>query len=183
MVLAPINLSSNGLRPVVDNVNILTHQLLFWIQRNPRILKLLWRTRRPVIWYAEILRMKLSSQARCALALAGLALVWPATVHADPLTVKTEQGKVHGKTINDGKVKAFLGLALCGSAGGRSALEGASAGGQVEGRARRDQVRRALRPGPRLRRHDLSGDGEQRGLPLPERLRARRCRKTKASCR
>jgi para-nitrobenzyl esterase len=24
--------------------------------------------------------------------------------------VKTEQGKVHGKTINDGKVKAFLGL-------------------------------------------------------------------------
>ena len=29
---------------------------------------------------------------------------------ADPLTVKTAQGKVHGKTINDGKVKAFLGL-------------------------------------------------------------------------
>ncbi len=54
--------------------------------------------------------MKLSSQARCALALAGLALVWPATVHADPLTVKTEQGKVHGKTLNDGKVNAFLGL-------------------------------------------------------------------------
>jgi para-nitrobenzyl esterase len=31
-------------------------------------------------------------------------------VYADSLTVKTEQGKVHGKTINDGKVKAFLGL-------------------------------------------------------------------------
>ena len=30
--------------------------------------------------------------------------------YADSLTVKTEQGKVHGKTINDGKVKAFLGL-------------------------------------------------------------------------
>ena len=30
--------------------------------------------------------------------------------HADSLTVKTEQGKVRGKTINDGKVKAFLGL-------------------------------------------------------------------------
>ncbi|MGO9340362.1 MAG: carboxylesterase/lipase family protein [Terracidiphilus sp.] len=29
---------------------------------------------------------------------------------ADSLTVKTEQGKVTGKTINDGKVKAFLGL-------------------------------------------------------------------------
>ncbi|HUB30225.1 MAG TPA: carboxylesterase family protein [Terracidiphilus sp.] len=29
---------------------------------------------------------------------------------ADALKVKTEQGKVQGKTINDGKVKAFLGL-------------------------------------------------------------------------
>ena len=29
---------------------------------------------------------------------------------ADPLNVKTAQGKVHGKTINDGKVRAFLGL-------------------------------------------------------------------------
>ena len=40
----------------------------------------------------------------------GWLLGLSATVHADPLTVKTEQGKVHGKTINDGKVKAFLGL-------------------------------------------------------------------------
>jgi para-nitrobenzyl esterase len=30
--------------------------------------------------------------------------------YADSLTVKTAQGKVQGKTINDGKVKAFLGL-------------------------------------------------------------------------
>ncbi len=30
--------------------------------------------------------------------------------HADPLVVKTAQGKVHGKTIHDGKVKAWLGL-------------------------------------------------------------------------
>ena len=33
-----------------------------------------------------------------------------ALAHADSLTVKTVQGKVQGKTINDGKVKAFLGL-------------------------------------------------------------------------
>ncbi len=32
------------------------------------------------------------------------------TSHADPLKVKTEQGKVQGKTINNGKVNAFLGL-------------------------------------------------------------------------
>jgi para-nitrobenzyl esterase len=32
------------------------------------------------------------------------------TAHADALTVKTHQGKLHGKTINNGKVRAFLGL-------------------------------------------------------------------------
>jgi para-nitrobenzyl esterase len=45
----------------------------------------------------------------CVLA-AGLLLGVCATSGADPLTVKTEQGKVHGKTINDGKVRAWLGL-------------------------------------------------------------------------
>jgi para-nitrobenzyl esterase len=49
-------------------------------------------------------------QTVCVLALAGLALGLSAPVHADSLTVKTEQGKVQGKTINDGKVKAFLGM-------------------------------------------------------------------------
>ncbi len=33
-----------------------------------------------------------------------------APAHADSLTVKTEQGKVHGKLIHDGAVRAFLGL-------------------------------------------------------------------------
>ena len=32
------------------------------------------------------------------------------TAHADALKVKTQQGKVQGKTINDGKVRAWLGL-------------------------------------------------------------------------
>jgi para-nitrobenzyl esterase len=45
-----------------------------------------------------------------ALAVAGLGLGISAAAFADALTVKTEQGKVQGKTINDGKVKAFLGL-------------------------------------------------------------------------
>jgi para-nitrobenzyl esterase len=44
------------------------------------------------------------------LAFVGLALGLSTAVYADSLTVKTEQGKVQGKTINDGKVKAFLGL-------------------------------------------------------------------------
>jgi para-nitrobenzyl esterase len=46
----------------------------------------------------------------CALAVAGFAWGMSTTVFADSLTVKTEQGKMQGKTINDGKVKAFLGL-------------------------------------------------------------------------
>jgi para-nitrobenzyl esterase len=46
----------------------------------------------------------------CALAAIGVALGLSTPVHADPLRVKTEQGKIHGKTINHGKVRAFLGL-------------------------------------------------------------------------
>jgi para-nitrobenzyl esterase len=54
--------------------------------------------------------MQIGLQAVCALAVAGLALGISTPVYADSLTVKTEQGKIHGKTINNGKVKAFLGL-------------------------------------------------------------------------
>jgi para-nitrobenzyl esterase len=54
--------------------------------------------------------MQIGTQAVCALAIAGLALGLSAPVRAESLTVKAGQGKVHGKTINDGKVKAFLGL-------------------------------------------------------------------------
>ena len=54
--------------------------------------------------------MQVGLKAACALAMAGLALGLSASVHADSLTVKTAEGKAHGKTINDGKVKAFLGL-------------------------------------------------------------------------
>jgi para-nitrobenzyl esterase len=47
----------------------------------------------------------------CALGLIGMALGVAAPAHADDaLTVKTAQGKVHGKLINSGKVRAFLGL-------------------------------------------------------------------------
>jgi para-nitrobenzyl esterase len=46
----------------------------------------------------------------CGLALTALILGFSGPVAAESLTVKTEQGKVRGKTINDGKVKAFLGL-------------------------------------------------------------------------
>ena len=34
----------------------------------------------------------------------------PSAVQADGLTMETAQGKVHGKTINEGKVRAFLGM-------------------------------------------------------------------------
>jgi para-nitrobenzyl esterase len=53
--------------------------------------------------------MLFRTQALCALA-AGLLLAVSGFAGADPLKVKTQQGKVVGKTINDGKVRAFMGL-------------------------------------------------------------------------
>jgi para-nitrobenzyl esterase len=49
-------------------------------------------------------------KAVCVLAVAGLMMGLVTAVHADSPTAKTAQGKVRGKTINDGKVKAFMGL-------------------------------------------------------------------------
>jgi len=39
-----------------------------------------------------------------------MAVGFSAMAHADPLKVKIEQGKLHGKLINAGKVRAFLGI-------------------------------------------------------------------------
>ncbi|HEY1803914.1 MAG TPA: carboxylesterase family protein [Terracidiphilus sp.] len=54
--------------------------------------------------------MQVGVKLVCALAVAGFAWGMSTVGYADSLTVKTEQGKVQGKTINGGKVKAFLGL-------------------------------------------------------------------------
>jgi para-nitrobenzyl esterase len=54
--------------------------------------------------------MQVGTKLLCALAIAGLAGGSTTAARADANTVKTQQGKVQGKTINDGKVKAFLGL-------------------------------------------------------------------------
>jgi para-nitrobenzyl esterase len=54
--------------------------------------------------------MRLRLLAFCIAVLSCFLLGFSATASADPLTVKTAQGRVHGKTINDGKVRAFLGL-------------------------------------------------------------------------
>ncbi len=54
--------------------------------------------------------MQIQIQTVCALAIFGLSLGISTSARADSLTAQTEQGKVRGKTINDGKVKAFLGL-------------------------------------------------------------------------
>ena len=54
--------------------------------------------------------MRIGFNVMCALMIAGILSGPTVTAHADSLAVKTEQGKVRGKTINDGKVKAFLAL-------------------------------------------------------------------------
>jgi para-nitrobenzyl esterase len=62
------------------------------------------------MYCAEDCAMQIRMQAVGAVVVVGLTLGLSTVVQADPLTVKTEQGKVHGRTINDGKVNAFLGL-------------------------------------------------------------------------
>lgn len=54
--------------------------------------------------------MQFRMQVTCVLVLAGLFVGLAGSAQADPLKVKTAPGKVHGKTINNGKVRAFLGL-------------------------------------------------------------------------
>ena len=54
--------------------------------------------------------MQFGTGATSAVVIAALALGLLTAAKADPLKIKIEQGKIHGKTINDGKVRAFLGL-------------------------------------------------------------------------
>jgi para-nitrobenzyl esterase len=54
--------------------------------------------------------MRLKLLAVCIAVVSCFLLGFSATASADPLIVKTAQGKARGKTINDGKVRAFLGL-------------------------------------------------------------------------
>lgn len=54
--------------------------------------------------------MHFRKQAMCVLAAAILAGYTCRQVRATELTIETQQGAVRGKTINDGQVKAFLGL-------------------------------------------------------------------------
>lgn len=54
--------------------------------------------------------MQVGARLLWLLFVAGILFCLSPMAHADPLTVKTAQGKVQGKTINGGKVRAFLGL-------------------------------------------------------------------------
>jgi para-nitrobenzyl esterase len=54
--------------------------------------------------------MQIGMWAKCVLVIAGMICGLSVAASADSLTVKTAQGKAHGKTIRDGKVRAFLGL-------------------------------------------------------------------------
>jgi para-nitrobenzyl esterase len=54
--------------------------------------------------------MQIRTQATCAMAIVALVAGFSIPALGDSLQVKTEQGKVQGKTINGDKVKAFLGL-------------------------------------------------------------------------
>ncbi|MGB8844716.1 MAG: carboxylesterase family protein, partial [Terracidiphilus sp.] len=52
----------------------------------------------------------MESRCLCAVALLATLLGPACRASADPLTVKTAQGSVHGKLVSDGRTRAFLGL-------------------------------------------------------------------------
>jgi para-nitrobenzyl esterase len=54
--------------------------------------------------------MRIGIKVMCGLMALALILGLTTSARAESLVVKTAQGKVRGKTINEGKVKAFLGL-------------------------------------------------------------------------
>jgi len=54
--------------------------------------------------------MRIKMRAICAVMAAGMLLGSAVQDRAESLVVKTEQGAVHGKLINEGKVRAFLGI-------------------------------------------------------------------------
>ena len=89
----------------------------------------------------------------------------------DPLTMKTVQGKFHGKTINDGKVKAFLGLPYAAPPVGDLRWKAPEPPAHWKGARDATSTARAAPD------HDSTTwsfrTAAQRGLPVSERLCAR----------
>lgn len=63
-------------------------------------------------------RMQIGMQAVCSLAVMGSASVLCTPVHTGCLKMQREQGRVFEKTINNGKLRAFLGIPYVASAVG-----------------------------------------------------------------
>ncbi len=91
--------------------------------------------------------MRFSFQLGRAAVVAGLLMAVSGFSYADSLAVKIEQGKVQGKTINEGKVQGISWDPVCGSASWRVALESSRATVKVEGHTRRVQLRCTLHAG------------------------------------
>ncbi len=54
--------------------------------------------------------MRSRARTTCILILTLMAIDLHVSAQAESLNLKTEQGAIHGKLINDGKVRAFLGM-------------------------------------------------------------------------
>jgi para-nitrobenzyl esterase len=97
-----------------------------------------------------------------ALAIVGLAVGFCAPASADPPTAETAQGKIHGKLLNDGKVKAFLGLPYAAPPVGELRWKAPQPAAHWKG------VREATSFGAHCAQNAVFDD-----MPLPECLRAR----------
>ena len=85
--------------------------------------------------------------------------------------VKTANGVIEGA---DGERRARVQRhSVRGAAGRRSALEGAAAGPELDGRAPGNAVRPAMHAAADFRRHEFPLERHERGLPVPERVDAR----------
>ncbi len=84
-----------------------------------------------------------------------VAISMTAATAKGQLQERTDTGVVEGKT--QGSVRSVPGNSLRGTAGGRFAMESASAGGSLDGREEGDGVRGAVHAVGCVRRHGVSG--------------------------
>ena len=94
-------------------------------------------------------------------------LLLTTTAFADP--VKTANGLVEAPRR---RISGSSRASPLRAAGRRPALEGAAAGAELERCQARARVRPAVHAAPRLQRHGVPRRGEERGLPLSERVDA-----------
>ncbi len=112
--------------------------------------------------------MQFRTKVVCAITTAALVVGLTTMSSADPLKVKTAQGKVQGKTINDGKVNAFLGLPYAAPPVGDLRWKAPEPAAKWKGTRDAKHLAHHCAQLPCLSGHDFPGQRAERRLPLSE---------------